>query len=366
MEKSYRILAINAGSTSTKVAYYENERELQERNLDIDREVIAGFKGIFEQYDLRRATIEAFLEEIGVKKETLDLIVSRGCGGGNQKGGAYLVNEALCEHCRQYEIPHASSLGPVIAYDMGRELGIPAFIYDSDGVNEFEELALLSGLKEFPIAPGSHTLNAKAAARIAAAQMGGTYQDYNIVVCHLGGGSSTSIHRKGKLIDSSSDAYAAERAGGIPFLAVTGFVSGCFSGSYTQRDIMKKVVGQGGLVSYLGTSDLREVERRIEVGDEQAAYAFKGMAYQQAKDIAAMATVVDMQVDAIVLTGGMAHSQRLVEEITRRVEKIAPVITVPGSREMDALAGGALRVVRGEEGYHLFGTEETEELYYGK
>ena len=365
MEKTYRILVINAGSTSTKVAYYENEKNICEKSLDIDRSLIAGMKEIFEQYGLRRATIEFFLEEIGVKKESLDLIVSRGCGGGDQKGGAYMVNEALCEHCRHYEIPHASSLGPVIAFDMGNELGIPAFIYDSDGVNEFNDLAVLSGLKEFPIAPGSHTLNAKAAARVAAARLGGAYQDFNLVVCHLGGGSSTSIHSGGKLIDSTSDAYAAERTGGMPFLAMTGFVAGCFSGKYTQNEVMKLFMGKGGLMSYLGTSDLREVERRIEAGDEEAQYYFDGMVYQQSKDIAAMATVVDMNVDAIVLTGGMAHSQRLTDAIRKRVEKIAPVILVPGSREMDSLAGGALRVVRGEEGYHLFGEEETEEHYYG-
>lgn len=363
MEKIYKILVINMGSTSTKVAYYENEKSRCEKNLSIDKNAIAGFKSIFDQYDLRRKAILDFLDEIELDPKELDFIVSRGCGGGNQKGGAYMVNEELCDHCRNYEIPHASSLGPVIAYDLSSELGIPAFIYDSDGVNEFHDLALLSGLKEFPIAPGSHTLNAKAAARKAAERLGGKYKDFNIVVCHLGGGSSTSIHRKGMLIDSTCDAYAAERAGGMPFLAVTGFISGCFSGKYTQGEIMKLFMGKGGLMSYLGTSDLREVENRIGKGDKEARYYFDGMVYQQSKDIAAMASVVNMDVDAIVLTGGMAHSDLLCQEIEKRVKAIAPVLRVPGSLEMDALAEGGLRVIRGEENYHLFGAEETEEMY---
>ena len=187
----YKILVLNPGSTSTKVAYYEDAVNICERNLDVDRKVIAGMKDIFDQMDLRKQTIQNFMEEEGINPEELSFIVSRGGGGGNLMSGGYIIDEALVQHCHDYDTPHASSLGPVIAYEMAQKLDIPAFIYDGEGVNEFIPEACLSGLKEFPIAPGSHTLNAKAAARIGAAKLGGKLEDYNIVVCHLGGGTST-------------------------------------------------------------------------------------------------------------------------------------------------------------------------------
>lgn len=359
----YKILVLNPGSTSTKVAYYEDSVNVCERNLDVDRAAIAGMKNIFDQMDLRKETIRNFLDEGHIRPEDLSFIVSRGGGGGNLMSGGYLIDEALVQHCYDYDTPHASSLGPVIAYEMGKQLGIPAFIYDGEGVNEFIPEACLSGFPAFPIAPGSHTLNAKAAARIGAARLGGKLEDFNIVVCHLGGGTSTSAHCRGKLIDSTSDGYSAERAGGVPFMALIGFVAGCFSGKYTQRDILKMIMGGGGLAGYLGTSDLREVEKMVDAGDEKAKLIFDGMVYAQAKDIGAMATTMNMDVDAIVLTGGMAHSKRLVEALSARVGKIAPIIVAAGSHEMDALANGAIRLMNREEKYHKFGKDSSEDAY---
>ena len=359
----YKILVLNPGSTSTKVAYYEDSVNVCERNLDVDRAAIAGMKNIFDQMDLRKETIRNFLDEEHIRPEDLSFIVSRGGGGGNLMSGGYLIDEALVQHCYDYDTPHASSLGPVIAYEMGKQLGIPAFIYDGEGVNEFIPEACLSGFPAFPIAPGSHTLNAKAAARIGAARLGGKLEDFNIVVCHLGGGTSTSAHCRGKLIDSTSDGYSAERAGGVPFMALIGFVAGCFSGKYTQRDILKMIMGGGGLAGYLGTSDLREVEKMVDAGDEKAKLIFDGMVYAQAKDIGAMATTMNMDVDAIVLTGGMAHSKRLVEALSARVGKIAPIIVAAGSHEMDALANGAIRLMNREEIYHKFGKDSSEDAY---
>lgn len=359
----YKILVLNPGSTSTKVAYYEDSVNVCERNLDVDRAAIAGMKNIFDQMDLRKETIRNFLDEEHIRPEDLSFIVSRGGGGGNLMSGGYLIDEALVQHCYDYDTPHASSLGPVIAYEMGKQLGIPAFIYDGEGVNEFIPEACLSGFPAFPIAPGSHTLNAKAAARIGAARLGGKLEDFNIVVCHLGGGTSTSAHCRGKLIDSTSDGYSAERAGGVPFMALIGFVAGCFSGKYTQRDILKMIMGGGGLAGYLGTSDLREVEKMVDAGDEKAKLIFDGMVYAQAKDIGTMATTMNMDVDAIVLTGGMAHSKRLVEALSARVGKIAPIIVAAGSHEMDALANGAIRLMNREEKYHKFGKDSSEDAY---
>lgn len=359
----YKILVLNPGSTSTKVAYYEDSVNVCERNLDVDRAAIAGMKNIFDQMDLRKETIRNFFDEEHIRPEDLSFIVSRGGGGGNLMSGGYLIDEALVQHCYDYDTPHASSLGPVIAYEMGKQLGIPAFIYDGEGVNEFIPEACLSGFPAFPIAPGSHTLNAKAAARIGAARLGGKLEDFNIVVCHLGGGTSTSAHCGGKLIDSTSDGYSAERAGGVPFMALIGFVAGCFSGKYTQRDILKMIMGGGGLAGYLGTSDLREVEKMVDAEDEKAKLIFDGMVYAQAKDIGAMATTMNMDVDAIVLTGGMAHSKRLVEALSARVGKIAPIIVAAGSHEMDALANGAIRLMNREEKYHKFGKDSSEDAY---
>lgn len=362
----YKILVLNPGSTSTKVAYYEDDKKVCEKNLDIDRAVIAGMKGIFDQMDIRRESINAFMKEEGIDPRDLSFIMSRGGGGGNLMSGGYIIDDAFVQHCYDYETPHASSLGPVIARDMARELGIPAFVYDGEGVNEFIPEACLSGLKDFPIAPGSHTLNAKAAARIGAAQLGGRMEDYNIIVCHLGGGTSTSAHCHGRLIDSTSDGFSAERLGGVPMYALINYLNGCFSGKYTHRDMLKMAMGGGGLVSYLGTADLREVEKRIDEGDAEAKLVFDSLAYVQAKDIGAIATVMNMDVDAIVLTGGMAYSKRLVDAISARVSKIAPIIVAAGSHEMDSLAQGGIRLMNREEKYHKFGKDSSEDQYVGE
>ena len=191
----YKILVLNPGSTSTKVAYYEDSVNVCERNLDVDRQTIAGMKNIFDQMDLRKETIRKFLGEEHIDPKELSFIVSRGGGGGNLRAGGYIIDEALVQHCYDYDTPHASSLGPVIAYEMAKQLGIPAFIYDGEGVNEFIDVALLSGFQDFPIAPGSHTLNAKAAARIRAARLGEEMEGENIIVCLLVGGTTTSTHR---------------------------------------------------------------------------------------------------------------------------------------------------------------------------
>lgn len=366
MGKDLTALIINPGSTSTKIAYYVNGKGVDSENLDIDRKLISGMTSIFDQLELRQATISDYLRRKNIDPKTLDYIVSRGGGGGNLRSGAYKIEQGLVQHCYEYEIPHASSLGPVIAYRMGTDLGIPAFIYDGEGVNEFCDLAILSGFKEFPCSPGSHTLNAKAAARAAAAKLGRPMEELNLIVNHLGGGTSTSAHCHGKLIDSTCDGYAAERSGGVPFQALINFVGGCFSGKYTQRDIIGMIMGKGGLAGYLGTSDLREVERRIDAGDTEAKFYFDGMVYQQAKDIAAIASVMNMDVDAIVFTGGMAHSKRLIDAITARIGKIAPIIVVPGSLEMDSLAQGGLRVMLGQEPYHTYGKGIEDDRYYGR
>jgi butyrate kinase len=351
-----RIFVINPGSTSTKLALYNNSHPKIEADYPtIDK----ADDNIDTRLALRRKILARFFEENSIDATSLQVIASRGGGGGNFYAGAYHIDKELVEHCFSYKTPHASSLGPVLAYELSEQLGIPAYVYDAEGVNEFYRFATLSGMAAFPVTPGSHTLNAKAAARLASAELGGKYNDFNLIVCHMGGGISTSLHKKGRLVDSTSDAYSPERSGGMPMMAMVNFTNACFSGEYTLSQLLHMQIGGGGLAGYLGTSDLQEVERRMNGGDSDAEFYYNGMIYQLAKDIGGMAAANSFNIDAIVLTGGMAYSQLLVKLLTEKIEKIAPVIVKAGSHEMQALACGALSAFLGKEPIHLFSENKT-------
>lgn len=355
MEHTHKILVINPGSTSTKLAYYEDNVCILEKNIDVEAEKIKGFQEIFDQYPLRLKQVEDFVAELGMEISDFDIIAARGGGGGHLKSGGYAINQALVDHCRAYEIPHASSLAACIAYEFMQKYGIAGYIYDAEGVDEFNEYAKLSGWKEFPISPGGHILNAKAAARKYAEISGKAYEDLKIVVCHMGGGCNTTAHDHGRIIDSTSDAFAPERAGNMPMMGMINFIRQCFSGKYSCDEVIKMCMGRGGLVGYLGTSDMREVERRIESGDKEAALCFNAMVYWLCKDIAAMSSTMDFHIDGIVLTGGLAKSKRVVEALSRKIQKLGPVCVLPGALEMEALASGALRCYLGQEVTHLYG-----------
>lgn len=354
---NYRLLVINPGSTSTKLAVYENEVCVVEADYDIAGDGIKNCKTVFEQYDLRINSVRQFLQDNGITMEQIDGIASRGCGGGNQKAGAYEIDEAYIHLCRTNGIPHISNLSPILAYDFAKQYGKKAFVYDAEGVNEREPVTLLSGHPEIKMNSGSHTLNAKIVARKAAGRVGKEYTQATVIVCHMGGGVSSSCHKNGRMIDSSYDSYAPERVGGIPASASLNFVKLCYSGKYTEPQMKKLLMGQGGLAAYIGTSDLREVERRIRLGDREAEFYYDGMVLTLAKDIAAVSATVDMDVDVIALTGGMAKSEKLTEKLTEKVKRIAPVTVFPGSYEMENLATGVLRVMRGDEGCHRYGTD---------
>ena len=354
MKEIYRILVINPGSTSTKLAIFENECCVLEKDMDVSIAEIKNCPTVFDQKELRLSSIETFLEESDYTMADIDAIAARGCGGGNQKAGAYIIDESYLELCRTNGFPHISSLSPIIAWELALQHGKVAYVYDAEGVNERDPLTLLSGLKELKVGAGSHTLNAKIVARKTCETIGKNYEDSIVIVCHMGGGVSSSLHLKGRLVDSTYDGYAPERVGGIPSSAVLNFVKLCYSGKYSEADMKKLIMGKGGLVSYLGTSDLREVERRIAEGDEEAAFYYDGMVMGLAKDIASVAATVNMNVDAIAFTGGMAKSKKLVDELKHKVEKIAPTYVFPGSYEMENLATGTLRVLRGEEQPHRF------------
>lgn len=345
MERKYRLFVINPGSTSTRVAYYENEKEIYSKKLVHPNEVIAQFKEINDQFDMRLGMVEEYIKEIGI--QDLDAIVSRGGGGRPLHCGGYGITHLMVEECKRAPWPHASNLGVMIGFELMKKYNIPGYIYDAPLADDFIEYAKLSGLPELPIQRGAgHPLNEKAAGWTVANKLGGNYEDYNFIICHLGGGITVNAHIKGKIIDSHINAFSPERAGALPMVA---FTKKCFSGEWDLTSCMKRQMGNGGLVAYLGTSDVQEVERRIESGDKEAEFYFETMIYQIAKDIGGMATVNYGEIDRIILTGEIAHSKRLTDSLTKRVEFIAPVEVVPGAVEMEALVAGVMRILLGEE-----------------
>jgi butyrate kinase len=357
----YRVLTINPGSTSTKVALYEDEHPLFVETIPHSAEEIAAFPHIAAQYAFRRDAVLSLLDEHGIRPDSLDAVVGRGGILKPIPSGTYRVNEKMLDELRPQpdeglrhpkEREHASNLGAIIAEEIARRAGIPAFIVDPVCVDEFDEIARISGLPEIERRSLSHALNLKAAARRAARELGKRYEEVNLVVAHLGGGISVSPHRGGRMVDvnqalDGTGPFAPERAGGLP---VGDVIRLCYSSKYTYEEMIKKIAGRGGLVAHLGTNDARQVERRIiEEGDEHARLIYQAMAYQIAKEIGLMATVLKGDMDAIVLTGGLARSEMLVAWIVERVEWIASVLIYPGEDEMLAMAQGALRVLRGEE-----------------
>ncbi|AFM41221.1 butyrate kinase [Desulfosporosinus acidiphilus SJ4] len=346
-----RILVINPGSTSTKVAAYENERCLWKTGIDHSSQEIKRFARVGDQYEYR---IAAVLETLALKDDSLDTFNAIAGRGGLLNpliGGTYLVDDNLV-HILQ-NAPggeHASNLGGIIAYHLGQRVKVPAFIVDPVAVDEMEPLARLSGLPELPRLSQSHALNMKAVARKVAHKMGKNYQDVNLIVAHLGGGISVAPHYKGRMIDvnngNNEGPFSVERCGTLPAYQL---VKLCFSGKYREGEILTKILKEGGMFAYLNTKDARLVEKRINEGDSQAKLVLEALCYQVAKEIGAMATVLSGNVDRIVLTGGLAYSNFITQEITRRVSFIASVEVVPGEEEMEALALGALRVLQGEE-----------------
>jgi butyrate kinase len=346
-----RILVINPGATSTKIAVFDSETPLFRKILDHRGEDLAAFSRVCDQYEYRRDLICAALEEEHVALSSLAAVVARGGLLKPVSGGAYAVDEGMLEDLRAASRgQHASNLGAVIAECIAKPLGIPALVVDPVSVDEMDPVARLSGLPELPRQSLSHALNSKAVARTVAAQLGKAYADANLIVAHLGSGVSVTPHRKGRMIDVNNaqeeGPFSPDRCGGLPVLSL---IALCYSGTFTKDELIRRVMGSGGMYAYLGTRDLRNAEELADSGDARASLVLNAMAYQVSKEIGAMAAVLSGAVDSIVLTGGMAQSERLVKAITERVSFIAPVVVVPGEGELEALAQGALRVLRGEE-----------------
>ncbi|SDE82395.1 butyrate kinase [Sporomusa acidovorans] len=354
MKDIFRILAINPGSTSTKIAVYDNETLVFEKVVRYSREELTSFANIIGQYEFRKNGILQLLLANGIDIAGLDAIVGRGGLLKPIEGGTYIVNESMIEALWLAERgEHAANLGGVIAKEIADKLGIPAYIVDPVVVDELADIARLSGLPGYDRLSIFHALNQKAVARNIAKQLGKTYETAKLIVAHMGGGITVGVHQNGKVIDVNDGLYgegpfSPERTGTIP---VSHLLELCFNGKYTLDEVKKKLVGKGGLVAYLGTNDAREVVRMIENGDAKAKLVYEAMAYQIAKEIAANAAVLYGKVDAIVLTGGLAYDKMLVKLIADRVKFITEILVVPGEDEMLALTKGALRVLRGEDNF---------------
>ncbi|WMJ77730.1 MULTISPECIES: butyrate kinase [unclassified Sedimentibacter] len=357
MKKSYKILAINPGSTSTKIALYENKNVIYKETVSHMSSDLEKFNKISDQFEFRKNIILTILKEQHIDLSELDAIVGR---GGNMKpveGGTYQVNE---EMVRDLKIgimgQHASNLGGIIADSIAKDLKISAYVVDPVVVDEFEDYARISGIPEIKRKSKSHPLNQKAVARLAASELGGEYSSFNFIVAHMGGGISIGAHKKGKIVDVNNcldgeGTFSPERSGGLP---VGSLVELCFSGNYTIEEIKKKITGKGGLVAYLGTNDAREVKKKIAEGDNYSKLIYETMAYQIAKDIGAAATVLKGKIDSIVLTGGLAYDEELVRWIKERVSFIAPIKVYPGENEMQSMVQGVIRVLNGDEKLKIY------------
>lgn len=349
---SKKLLIINPGSTSTKIGVYEDEAPILVETLRHSSDEIGQYDSIFAQLNFRKDVILKVLAEREFDINTLDAVVGRGGLLKPIEGGTYAVNEKMLEDLKVgVQGQHASNLGGILANEIGKSLSIPAFIVDPVVVDEFEDVARVSGIPEIERKSIFHALNQKAVAKRYAYENGKAYEDVNLIVAHMGGGVSVGAHKNGKVVDVNNaldgeGPFSPERAGGLP---VGDLMKLCFSGKYTLEEMKKKVNGKGGFVAYLNTNDARIVEDKAKSGDEKAQLIEDAMAYQTAKEIGKCAAVLSGKVDAIILTGGIAYGKPIVNYIKERVSFIAPIVVYPGEDELLALTQGGLRVLRGEE-----------------
>lgn len=345
-----RILVINPGATSTKLAVFEDLAPLWKTTVEHSEADLAPFAHVNQQTEYRLALVQRQVEQAGYPCESFDAVVGRGGLLRHIPSGTYRVNPRAVADMNDPPMgEHASNLGVLICDALTKLYGMPSFFVDPVSVDELEPVARISGHSALERQSYFHALNQKSVARKAAAQLGKSYEECNLIVAHLGGGVSVAAHRGGQVVDvynvKDEGAFSMDRGGSLP---VTRVIEYCFSGK-SKSQVKQELGTQAGMFSYLGTRDLREVERRIDAGDSQAALLFDALAYQLCKDIGAMATVLKGQVEAIALTGGMAYSQRLCAAIEERVGFLAPVLNFAGEEEMEALAAGAYRVLTGKQ-----------------
>ena len=346
-----KVLVINPGATSTKVAVFEEEQELLKKSIVHTAQELEGFDRVIDQADFRQRAVLEAVAEGGFRLEDFDAVCGRGGLYRPIPSGTYAVSDRVMQDVEQAPYgEHPSNLGAYLARRIGDLVGIPAFFVDPVCVDEMTEVAHVSGFAEFRRLSQFHALNQKAVAKRYAKEIGKPYESLNLIVCHMGGGVSVGAHVKGEVVDTGNalegeGPFSPERSGTLPSGAL---VDLCFSGKYTEQEIRRMITGNGGLLAYTGSTDMQELMRRAAT-DAKVREVIDAFHYRVAKEIGAMAAAMKGQVDQIILTGGIAHGQETVDALKGYVSWIAPVTVYPGEGELLALAEGALRVLRGEE-----------------
>ncbi|CEG25518.1 butyrate kinase [Bacillus sp. B-jedd] len=348
---AHTILAINPGSTSTKLAIYRDTALLFAKTIRHGDEELSGFHKITDQIPFRLHAVKEFMEESGLQADELSAVAGRGGLLKPLQSGTYEVCVEMLKDAKSCIYgEHASNLGSILAFEIAHNAGIPAFIVDPVGVDEFVPEARLSGFAGIERKSQLHALNIKAVSRKIASRLGWQLEEVNFVAVHLGAGISVAAHRRGKLIDvnnaDNEGPFSPERAGTLPLKQL---ISLCYTGKYTENELVGLLTRRGGVSSYLGTKSILEAEERAQNGDAEAELVLKAMVHQIAKEIGAMAAVLDGEVDGIILTGGLARSGYIIERVKKKVAFLGKVFVVPGEEELEALAAGVLRVLNGKE-----------------
>ncbi len=347
----YTILAVNPGSTSTKIGVFEGDTRLFSEGIEHSAEEIARFPTIASQYEFREEKVRSLLAAKGFDLKRLSAVVGRGGLLKPIPGGVYRVDPAMKDDLASARYgEHASNLGALIADRLGTELGIPAFIADPVVVDELCDVARISGHKLFKRVSIFHALNQKAVARRWCRENGKAYEEANVIVAHMGGGVSVGLHEKGRVVDvnnalNGEGPFSPERSGTLPTLQLAKL---CFSGEYSEKEVAKMIAGKGGLVSFMGSNDMRTAEKAFREGDPEGSLYYRAFIYQVGKAIGALAAAAKGRVDAIVLTGGIAYGAEVVRGLTEMCGFIAPVVAYPGEGELEALAQAGVRVLSGE------------------
>jgi butyrate kinase len=346
-----RILVINPGGSSTKISVFDDKTEIRKKNIPHNGADLKPFTSVMDQLSYRKELILKELKEWHLSLKDFTAVVGRGGLMKEIEGGVYTVSEAMINDIKNaIRGEHASNLGCILASELAAKAGIPAFVVDPVSVDEFEDVSRITGIKDLVYPCWMHALNQKAVARLTAEKLGGAYKDFNFIVAHLGSGISIAVHKKGKMIDGSggrtNGPFASDRSGGLPAYPL---IELCYSGKYTRKEMVDKVSSFGGFYDYLGTKDFVEIEKRIDSGDAHAELITNAFIYQVSKEIASYGAALSGKVDRIIITGGLAHSKRVITGVSEKVAYLAPIEIVAGEMEMEALACGALRVLGGEE-----------------
>lgn len=349
---SFDVLTINPGSTSTKLAVYQGDKLLFEETIRHGMQELANFNNVQDQFDFRWQLLQRVIDSFGYDINKLDAVVGRGGLLRPVAGGTYKVTNKMLADLQENKYgEHASNLGAMLAKKLADNLQIPSFIVDPVVVDEMQPVARFSGNELITRKSIFHALNHKAAGRKIAKQLDSDYEKMNFVIAHLGGGISVAAHKQGKAVDVNNaldgdGPFSPERSGSLP---MNDFLEACFSGNWTKRELHDFIVGRGGMISYLGTNSMLEIEAKVHTGNEKAIDAFQAMAYQVSKEIGACSVVLEGKIDAIILTGGLARSELFTKEITKQINWIAKVIIEPGEDELEALNSGVQRVLAGLE-----------------